>query len=384
MEEKELQRPLVGNQDRQDSGISISVRQENKFSLNSELAELNGLHVPNSDNDEEEENDEADAYDDYVKNVSRIDKQSVIGHEIAWRKIHVNEHDNLNEPDRRFCSNEIHTAKYTWWSFLPKNLFFQFTKLANIYFLVMMIFQMIPQISISDGMPTILLPLGFVVLVSMVKDIIEDTKRHKSDNTENSSKILCFPRPDQIRYINPEETGVFKTLKWSQIKVGQIVKVLKDQYFPADLILLNSDDPLGICFVETKNLDGETNMKSKTAHKYTVPCTQTDEDVSLFTGEIDCQGPNEFLYKFEGNMKFNPAKADYFEGLSSFKKGMNQISLDANQILLRGSSLRNTNYIYGIVIYTGHESKIMKNSPKTRNKVSKIEAKTNFLTIFLF
>ena len=64
----------------------------------------------------------------------------------------------------------------------------------------MMCFQMIPQITVSDGVPSILMPLGFVVLVSMVKDIIEDSRRHKSDNKENSSKVLCVPRPDQMRY----------------------------------------------------------------------------------------------------------------------------------------------------------------------------------------
>lgn len=173
-------------------------------------------------------------------------EQSFVEDHLSWRKIYVNDHDNLDSPDRTFKSNEIHTAKYTWLTFLPKNLFFQFSKIANIYFLVMMIFQMIPQITISQGRPTILMPLGFVVLVSMVKDIMEDMKRHASDNQENNSKVLCYPRPDQIRHVDPNETGIFKTMKWSQIKVGQVVKIIKDQYFPADLLLLNSNDPQGI------------------------------------------------------------------------------------------------------------------------------------------
>lgn len=159
---------------------------------------------------------------------------------------------------------------------------------------------------------------------------------------------------------------------------------MKDQYFPADLILLNSDDSQGICYVETKNLDGETNMKSKIPHKFTVPCTRTEEDVAKFQGEIDCQGPNEFLYRFEGNLKFKPSKSEFLSMESSYHGGHANISLDANQMLLRGSSLRNTEYIYGIVVYTGHESKIMKNSPKSRNKLSKIERKTNYLILFLF
>lgn len=76
-------------------------------------------------------------------------------------------------------------------------------------------------------------------------------------------------------------------------------------------MLLNSDDPQGICYVETKNLDGETNMKHKIANKSTIPCTKTDKDMQLFAGSIKCQPPNELLYKFEGNLKFTPAKAEY-------------------------------------------------------------------------
>jgi magnesium-transporting ATPase (P-type) len=247
MDKEELQRPLVPDHNDNGSDKLLSVRHDSPYSLNSELEEPTSPNDPKNENEGEDKGeDEDDGYDDYINSVSRADKQSIIGQDIAWRKIHINEHENLIEPDRVFCSNQIHTAKYTLLTFLPKNLFFQFTKLANIYFLVMMIFQTIPQISISGGLPTILMPLGFVVLTVMVKDIIEDWKRHKSDNIENASKILCIPRPDQMRYIKPEEDGIFKTLKWSQIKVGQIVKVLKDQYFPADLILINSNDPQGI------------------------------------------------------------------------------------------------------------------------------------------
>lgn len=187
-----------------------------------------------------------------------------------------------------------------------------------------------------------------------------------------------------MRYVDQNDQEVFKYLKWAQIKVGQIVKINKDEYFPADLILINTDDPQGIAFVETKNLDGETNMKSKFAHKLTVPLCQSDQDVAKFNGEIECQVPNEFLYKFEGNMKFKPFNPDLLSEFEEYKGGLAHISLDANQILLRGSSLRNTEHAYGIVIYTGHESKIMKNSPKTRNKLSKIEMKTNKLIIVLF
>jgi len=92
------------------------------------------------------------------------------------------------------------------------------------------------------------------------------------------------------------------------------------------------------------------------------------------------------LYKFEGNLEFCPddeeiAEEEKKEIDKQSQEGLS-IPLDANQFLLRGSSLRNTDYIYGVVVYTGHDSKIMKNSPNCRNKLSKIEKKTNKLIIY--
>lgn len=100
-----------------------------------------------------------------------------------------------------------------------------------------------------------LLPLSFVVIISMIKDIFEDLKRHKTDKLENNRKVLEG---------NPE-TGKFEKVSWKRLTVGRIVKINCDEFFPADLILLNSSAPKGICYVETKNLDGETNLKVKSA-----------------------------------------------------------------------------------------------------------------------
>ena len=87
--------------------------------------------------------------------------------------------------DRRFPSNKISTAKYNCITFLPLNMFEQFTKMANFYFLMLTLLELIKPISDSGGVPTMALPLVFVVSVSMIKDIFEDKKRHKSDNEEN-------------------------------------------------------------------------------------------------------------------------------------------------------------------------------------------------------
>lgn len=197
MDKGDLKKPLVANfeakvpQNYNAGQSAIQVDNEHKFSLNGEEGD-NISEIEEELDKEIQDNDEEDKeYEEYIKNApSRMEKQSIIGGDVEWRKIYFNDNDQLLTPGQHFCSNEIHTSKYTWYSFLPKNLFFQFSKIANLYFLIMMCFQMIPQISISQGRPTILLPLGFVVLVSMIKDIIEDSKRHASDNRENASKVL--------------------------------------------------------------------------------------------------------------------------------------------------------------------------------------------------
>lgn len=107
--------------------------------------------------------------------------------EVSYRNIEINKENLTDEGKQKFAGNTISTSKYTCLNFFPKNLIYQFTKMANIYFLVMTGLQMIPTISITGGQPTILVPLTFVTLVSMVKDIVEDLKRHKQDNTENNS-----------------------------------------------------------------------------------------------------------------------------------------------------------------------------------------------------
>ena len=89
---------------------------------------------------------------------------------------------------RKIKNNSVRTSKYTWWSFFPVNLWEQFsTKMANLYFLVIMFMQMIEKISISAGQPVMAMPLIFVVSLSMIKDAYEDFKRHRSDKSENEA-----------------------------------------------------------------------------------------------------------------------------------------------------------------------------------------------------
>jgi phospholipid-transporting ATPase len=240
---------------------------------------------------------------------------------IAYRDLRV------GTPQPFFCNNTVSTTKYTVLTFLPLNLLYQFSKVANLYFLFLTILQIIPEVSISDGIPTILAPLSFIVLLSMVKDAFEDYKRFKSDREENEKQAFVF------------RAGKFERADWKDIRAGDLLKVSKDQFFPADLILIASSDfKKGQCFIETKNLDGETNLKSKNIPEDLRTVIYNEDDALKLVGSlVNAEGPNQYLSKFKGTVDF----------------GGKKIPLSTNNFLLRGCILRNVDYIFGIVTYTG-------------------------------
>ena len=170
---------------------------------------------------------------------------------------------NIGTPqDFSFCNNSIRTYKYEWYTFPPKFLLEEFNpkqKIANCYFLTIAGMQCIGPISNTNGYPTVLIPLTVVLFVAGLFKILEDTARHKADKKANSSTTEVFDRKSQT----------FKTVLWSEVMVGDIVRVESRQIVPADVMVLevaepNPAQPKGMCYVETKSLDGETNLKVRT------------------------------------------------------------------------------------------------------------------------
>lgn len=250
-------------------------------------------------------------------------------------------------------------------TFLPFNLLLQFSKLANVYFLVITFMQTIQMISITGGQPTTLTGLVPVIMVSMLKDLLEDMKRRSEDNIENGQKVQRIDK----------RTHGFQDDRWENLKVGQVIKVNKNERFPADMILLKSADPAGIAYVETVNLDGETNLKHKQALKDMQDAILSPADASTINGSIYCDLPNDQLYYFEGIMSLAVKN-------SSFHYKYN---IDYNQLMLRGSSLKITQWVYGIVVYTGQETKIKQNdTKKTKPKKSQMDSKMNWSILYVF
>ncbi|KAK9277681.1 hypothetical protein L1049_007228 [Liquidambar formosana] len=253
----------------------------------------------------------------------------------------------------RFKGNSISTTKYNVLTFLPKGLFEQFRRVANLYFLMISILSTTP---ISPVHPiTNVVPLSLVLFVSLVKEAFEDWKRFQNDMAINNSLIDVL------------QDQKWERVPWKKLQVGDIVKVKQDGFFPADLLFLASTNADGVCYIETANLDGETNLKIRKALERTWDYL-APEKASEFKGEVQCEQPNNSLYTFSGNLLFQKQT----------------LPLTPNQILLRGCSLRNTEYIVGAVIFTGHESKVMMNAMNVPSKRSTLERKLDKLILALF
>ncbi|KAK7891041.1 hypothetical protein WMY93_023004 [Mugilogobius chulae] len=217
--------------------------------------------------------------------------------------------------------NRIKTSKYNIFTFLPINLFEQLQRVANAYFIVLLILQLIPQISSLSWFTTIV-PLVLVLAITAVKDATDDFFRHRSDQQVNN-------RQSQVLI-----SGSLQNEKWMNVRVGDIIKLENNQFVAADILLLSSSEPYGLCYIETSALDGETNLKVRQA--LTVTSELGDIPKLLeFDGEVICEPPNNKLDKFTGTLFWRNSK----------------YSLDNEKMLLRGCVLRNTEWCFGMVIF---------------------------------
>ncbi|KAF7827882.1 putative phospholipid-transporting ATPase 9 [Senna tora] len=279
---------------------------------------------------------------------------SQIGGRGYSRVVFCNEPDSLEAGIRNYADNSVRSTKYTLATFLPKSLFEQFRRVANFFFLVTGILAFTPLAPYTAV--SAIVPLIIVIGATMVKEGIEDLRRKKQDIEVNNRRVKVH-----------KHNGAFEYTEWKNLRVGDIVKVQKDEFFPADLLLLSSSYEDAVCYVETMNLDGETNLKLKQGLEVT-SSLRDDLNFSDFKATIKCEDPNANLYSFVGSMEFEEQ----------------QYPLSPQQLLLRDSKLRNTDYIFGAVIFTGHDTKVIQNSTDPPSKRSKVEKKMDRIIYFLF
>ncbi|XP_030377307.1 probable phospholipid-transporting ATPase IIB isoform X2 [Scaptodrosophila lebanonensis] len=269
---------------------------------------------------------------------------------------------NLGRPNtEKFPANEIRNQKYNFLTFLPLVLFEQFRFFLNLYFLLMALSQFIPEIRI--GYPyTYWGPLGFVLMVTICREAVDDLRRHQRDHEVNSQKY---------KRLVPPQTGHgsgFELVPSSKLKVGDVIVVEKNERVPADLILLRTSDRGGSVFVRTDQLDGETDWKLRLA----VPFTQKlSRDAELYNIDASfyVEKPQIDIHSFIGTFCMTDGSED---------TGLNvENTLWANTVVAAGTAT-------GIVIYTGCETRSVMNNSQPRSKVGLLDMEINGLTKVLF
>ncbi|TRY95010.1 hypothetical protein DNTS_004667 [Danionella cerebrum] len=328
--------------------------------------------VPYSD---DETDDELQSEDDLDRSI-KLNNACVCPSEAGW-SVRANDREYCKRPEfqkkvflcikkSKYSGNGIKTYKYNFFTFLPLNLYEQFKRAANLYFLCLLILQIIPQISTLPWYTT-LVPLVLVLGITAIKDLVDDLialvtvfsrskARHRMDKEINNRKCDVL--------LN----GRFVETRWLNLQVGDVVRIKKNDFIPADILLLSSSNPNSLCYVETAELDGETNLKFKMGQKVTDERLQEEDQLARFNGLIMCEEPNNRLDKFVGTMIWDAQS----------------YSLDLDNMLLRGCKIRNTDFCHGLVIFAGNDTKIMRNGGKTRFKRTLIDKLMNYMVYTIF
>ncbi|TPX37615.1 hypothetical protein SmJEL517_g00757 [Synchytrium microbalum] len=343
-----------------------------------------------------------------------------------------------------FPVNAVRTSKYTVLTFVPKNLAEQFRKIANLYFLLLVVLQGQAVFQVFNPVLAAL-PLMVIIAATALKDAIEDVRRQNADKFVNNSIALTLESPwnnvnlpqapgtvyDHVQYwISPGDYGArtsakatlaaaqkhagdkrrpsksasdqnpapqgWRTTLWKDIFVGDIVYLKSDEPIPADVVVLSSSDSEGACYIETKNLDGESNLKLRRALRPTMNVTTAQECTTL-NFYCDSEPPTLNLYSYTGlmvvppkNSKWQPRRMSLDAQLST-QPQLTDIPADSttepiniDNILLRGSTLRNTEWVIGLVLFTGYETKVMLNGGKTPSKRSRIDRLMNVQILLNF
>ncbi|MED6276834.1 hypothetical protein CHARACLAT_006995 [Characodon lateralis] len=195
--------------------------------------------------------------------------------------------EKAKQPNRFFPSNAIKTTKYSLLLFLPMNLYEQFHRMANLYFVGLAILNFIPVVNAFQ--PEVgLIPICIIMSLTALKDAWEDFRRYQSDRKVNNMPCFIYSRREK-QYVER---------RWKDVRVGDFVKVVCNEIVPADLLLLYSSDPNGVCHLETANLDGETNLKQRTV--VSGLCTSHPEfEPENFNAVVVCERPNDNLNHFK-------------------------------------------------------------------------------------
>ncbi|XP_060030052.1 probable phospholipid-transporting ATPase IIB isoform X2 [Erinaceus europaeus] len=253
--------------------------------------------------------------------------------------------------------NAIKNQKYNIFTFVPGVLYEQFKFFLNLYFLVVSCSQFVPALKIGY-LYTYWAPLGFVLAVTIIREAIDECRRFQRDKEVNGQSYTKLTARGRVQ------------VQSSDIQVGDLILVEKNQRIPSDMIFLRTSEKAGSCFIRTDQLDGETDWKLKAA----VSCTQrlpAMADLFSIRAYVCAQKPQMDIHSFEGTFTREDSDPPVHESLSI------ENTLWASAVVASGTVL-------GVVIYTGQETRSVMNTSHPKNKVGLLDLELNQLTKALF
>ena len=299
-------------------------------------------------------------------------------------------------------------AKYTALSFFPKGIFEQFRRIANVYFLVISIMmavgtyvpetwyssldpwttigplmvrrqkarvgQYAPSHDHRYGSPVCfclgcvwLCPsLQIIVGLTLTKEGLEDSKRHQADFNVNHRVALVLNK----------SSCAFEEVAWDALQPGMVIQIVDRGEFPADIVPIASSEEGGKCYIETANIDGETNLKIRTAALGARCFSDAQSVVAASEGggvSLSFEPPSASIHSFNATLDTGSVDTG----------GRGKAALGAAELCLRGAVLRNTKWIIGVVVYTGVETKLVMNSREAPSKLSTVEQMVNQMIYFI-
>ena len=310
-------------------------------------------------------------------------------------------------------SNALRTTKYTPATFLPKGLFEQFRRVANLYFLGVAALSLSPVSPVSPI--TNIVPLVLVVAASLVKEAVEDAKRASKDRAMNARGVLVLRKGGEVdgraggsappATPPPALLPRWAQARWKDVAVGDVILVRDREPLPADAVLLATANPAGVAYVETAGLDGETNLKLRQAVEavWGAAGGGAAADPSALASAVsglgvECELPNPHIYRFTGNLVLStPPKGGGGGGgggggvtaattttTSPPPSPSARVPLSPDQLLLRGCVLRNTAWAAGLVVFTGRDAKVARNATAVPSKRSAVERRLDGLVASVF
>ena len=268
----------------------------------------------------------------------------------------------LNHPNQTLPDNTIVNTRYTPLTFFPLQIFHQFKRPASFYYLTISTLQLWRTIapvhwSSSWG------PLLLVFFVTCVKDAFDDAARARADSAANARQFTVY------------RDGKGIELASKDIRVGDIVKVKDGDEVPCDLVLFRTADTLssdGAAHIETANLDGESNLKTRIARPE-LQALSIDELINL-RGRVHAEPPHADLYRFDAQLAILGSRAGSVSPQSlPLTSSYADLALSSDQLIQAGTVLRRTGYFLGLAVYTGGDTRLAQNKAPARTKVAAVD-----------